>query len=67
MTAQIANTLNTVLEPKGVAVVIEAAHECMTTRGVDKPGVNMVTTATPLGSRTVLSVFAICAVIFSWI
>ena len=43
MTAQIANTLNTVLEPKGVAVVIEAAHECMTTRGVDKPGVNMVT------------------------
>ena len=43
MTAQIANTLNTVLEPKGVAVVIEAAHECMTTRGVDKPGVSMVT------------------------
>ena len=43
MTAQIANTLNAVLEPKGVAVVIEAAHECMTTRGVDKPGVNMVT------------------------
>ena len=43
MTAQIANTLNSVLEPKGVAVVIEAAHECMTTRGVDKPGVNMVT------------------------
>ena len=43
MTAQIANTLNTVLEPKGVAVVIEAAHECMTTRGVDKPGVGMVT------------------------
>ena len=43
MTAQLANTLNTVLEPKGVAVVIEAAHECMTTRGVDKPGVNMVT------------------------
>ena len=43
MTAQIANTLNEVLEPKGVAVVIEAAHECMTTRGIDKPGVNMVT------------------------
>ena len=43
MTAQIANTLNSVLEPKGVAVVIEAAHECMTTRGVDKPGVKMVT------------------------
>ena len=43
MTAQIANSLNSVLEPKGVAVVIQAAHECMTTRGVDKPGVNMVT------------------------
>ncbi|MFP6735453.1 MAG: GTP cyclohydrolase I FolE [Rhodospirillales bacterium] len=43
MTAQIANTLDQVLHPKGVAVVIEAAHECMTTRGIDKPGVNMVT------------------------
>jgi GTP cyclohydrolase IA len=43
MTAQIANTLDEVLQPKGVAVVIEAAHECMTTRGVHKPGVNMVT------------------------
>ncbi|HTT79944.1 MAG TPA: GTP cyclohydrolase I FolE [Stellaceae bacterium] len=43
MTAQIANTLDEVLQPKGVAVVIEAAHECMTTRGVHKPGVSMVT------------------------
>ncbi len=43
MTAQIANTINDVLEPKGVAVVIEAAHQCMTTRGVHKPGVSMVT------------------------
>src|SRR3954453_17094970 len=43
MTAQIANTLNEVLKPKGVAVVIEAAHQCMTTRGVHKPGVSMVT------------------------
>jgi GTP cyclohydrolase I len=43
MTAQIANTLNDVLQPKGVAVVIEAAHQCMTTRGVHKPGVTMVT------------------------
>ena len=43
MTAQIANTLEKVLQPKGVAVVVEAAHECMTTRGIDKPGVNMVT------------------------
>lgn len=43
MTAQIANTLNEVLEPMGVAVVIEAAHQCMTTRGVHKPGVTMAT------------------------
>ncbi|HEX5452946.1 MAG TPA: GTP cyclohydrolase I FolE [Stellaceae bacterium] len=43
MTAQIANTLDEVLQPKGVAVVIEAAHQCMTTRGVHKPGVSMVT------------------------
>ena len=43
LTAQIANTLNDVLSPRGVAVVIEAAHQCMTTRGVDKPGVTMVT------------------------
>ena len=49
MTAQIANTLNDVLDPIGVAVVIEAAHECMTTRGIDKPGVNMVT-STMLGA-----------------
>ncbi|MBT3915217.1 MAG: GTP cyclohydrolase I FolE [Rhodospirillaceae bacterium] len=49
MTAQIANTLNDVLDPLGVAVVIEAAHECMTTRGIDKPGVNMVT-STMLGA-----------------
>jgi GTP cyclohydrolase I len=32
-----------VLDPVGVAVVVEAVHECMTTRGIDKPGVNMVT------------------------
>lgn len=43
MTAQIANTINDVLQPLGVAVVIEAAHQCMTTRGVHKPGVTMVT------------------------
>jgi GTP cyclohydrolase I len=43
MTTQIANTLDEVLQPKGVAVVIEAAHQCMTTRGVHKPGVTMVT------------------------
>jgi GTP cyclohydrolase IA len=49
MTAQIANTLSEVLQPKGVAVVIEAAHQCMTTRGVHKPGVSMVT-STMLGA-----------------
>ncbi len=43
MTAQIADSINTVLQPRGVAVVIEAAHQCMTTRGVHKPGVAMVT------------------------
>ena len=43
LTAQIANTIQQVLEPRGVAVVIEAAHQCMTTRGVHKPGVAMVT------------------------
>jgi GTP cyclohydrolase I len=43
MTAQIANSIDEILEPKGVAVVIEAVHQCMTTRGVHKPGVVMTT------------------------
>jgi GTP cyclohydrolase I len=43
MTAQIANAIQDVLQPLGVAVVIEAAHQCMTTRGVHKPGSTMVT------------------------
>lgn len=43
MTAQIAQAIEDVLQPKGVAVVIEAAHQCMTTRGVHKTGVSMVT------------------------
>src|SRR4029079_6730608 len=43
LTAQIANTLQDVLDPLGVAVVIEAAHQCMTTRGVHKSDVAMVT------------------------
>ena len=43
MTAQIANTIDQVLQPEGVAVVVEASHQCMTTRGVHKPGVVMVT------------------------
>lgn len=43
MTAQVANVIQDVLDPLGVAVVIEAQHQCMTTRGVYKPGVTMVT------------------------
>jgi GTP cyclohydrolase I len=43
LTAQIANCIAEVLKPKGVAVVVEAAHQCMTMRGVHKPGVTMVT------------------------
>ncbi len=43
MNAQIANTLFDVLKPQGVAVMIEGEHHCMSTRGVHKPGVNMVT------------------------
>ena len=43
MTAEIANTIDRVLKPQGVAVVIEGEHQCMTTRGVHRPGVNMVT------------------------
>ena len=49
MNAQIAYCIQRVLEPKGVAVVIEAAHQCMTTRGVHKTGVTMVT-STMLGA-----------------
>jgi GTP cyclohydrolase I len=43
MTVQIADTIQAVLEPRGVAVVIEATHHCMTTRGVHKPGTAMLT------------------------
>ena len=43
MTAQIANAIRNVLQPSGVAVVIEASHQCMTTRGIHKPGALMVT------------------------
>jgi len=63
MNAQIANCIQRVLDPKGVAVVIEAAHQCMTTRGVHKPGVTMVTSSmhgefrrNPLTRREFLSV-----------
>jgi GTP cyclohydrolase IA len=43
MTAEIASCLDNVLKPQGVAVVIEATHQCMTTRGVHKSGVSMLT------------------------
>jgi len=43
MTAQIANCIQDVLQPKGVGIVIEATHQCMTTRGIHKDGVSMVT------------------------
>jgi GTP cyclohydrolase I len=42
-TAQIANTLNEVLKPHGVAVVVQATHGCMTTRGVHKTAASLVT------------------------
>ena len=63
MNAQIAHCIQKVLEPKGVAVVIEATHQCMTTRGIHKTGVSMVTSAmhgefrrNPLTRREFLSV-----------
>jgi GTP cyclohydrolase I len=43
MTAEIASCLNAVLKPFGVGVIVEGAHECMTTRGVHKSSVTMVT------------------------
>ncbi|WP_304042415.1 GTP cyclohydrolase I FolE [Metallibacterium scheffleri] len=45
LTAQIADCIERVLEPRGVAVVVDAQHQCMTTRGVHKRGVSMVTSA----------------------
>jgi len=43
LTAQVANCIENVLKPMGVGVVIDASHQCMTTRGIHKPGVSMVT------------------------
>ncbi len=43
LTSQIADTIQEVLEPRGAGIVIEAAHQCMTTRGIRKPGISMVT------------------------
>ena len=52
LTSQIADTIQEILKPKGVGVVVEAAHQCMTTRGVHKPGVSMVTIRTHGSFRT---------------
>jgi GTP cyclohydrolase I len=49
MTAEIASAIDQVLKPRGVGVVIEAAHHCLTTRGVNKAGVTMMT-STLLGA-----------------
>jgi GTP cyclohydrolase I len=43
LTAQIANTIEQVLKPKGIGVVIKATHHCMTTRGINKQGTDLVT------------------------
>lgn len=43
LTSQVANAIQDVLRPRGVAVVVRATHQCMTTRGVRKPGVSMIT------------------------
>jgi GTP cyclohydrolase I len=43
LTAEIARCINDVLKPRGVGVVVDAVHECMTTRGVHKRGVSMIT------------------------
>ncbi len=52
LTTQIADTINQVLEPRGVAVVIEALHHCMTTRGIHRPGTMMVTSRMLGGFRS---------------
>ena len=52
LTAQIADTIEQVLEPRGVAVVVEAEHHCMTTRGINRPGTLMVTSRMLGGFRT---------------
>jgi GTP cyclohydrolase I len=44
LTAQVANCIQSALNPKGVAILMDAQHQCMTTRGVRKPDVSMLTT-----------------------
>ena len=51
LTAQIAAVIQDVLQPRGVGVVVEATHECMTTRGIHKRGVSMVTSSMLGGFR----------------
>ena len=52
LTTQIADTINDVLQPNGVAVVVEAGHHCMTTRGIHRPGAMMVTSRMLGGFRS---------------
>lgn len=52
MTVRIADALNDVLQPKGVAVVIEASHQCMSTHGVHTAGAAMVTRRMPGAFRS---------------
>lgn len=52
MTTEIADTIDAILKPHGVAVVIEAAHQCMTTRGIHKHGVTMTTSRMTGAFRT---------------
>ena len=52
LTAEIANCINDVLKPRGVGVVVDATHECMTTRGIHKRGVSMVTSRMTGAFRT---------------
>jgi GTP cyclohydrolase I len=53
MTAQIANSINDVLKPQGVAVILKASHQCMTTRGVHKPDSDLVTAVCWAASATI--------------
>ena len=63
MTAQIANTIDEVLQPRGVAVIVEAQHQCMSTRGVHKPGTSWSPAACSAPSATTLNPPRILAMI----